>query len=55
MDEAQRVIAREIARRYLKTGNALGWFEALYSQADADEDTSIISWADLKPNPNLIT
>ncbi len=53
MDEAQRVTAREIAQRYLKTGNALGWFEALYSQAG--EDTSIIPWTDLKPNPNLIT
>lgn len=52
MDEAQRVTAREIAQRYLKNGNVVGWFEALYSQAD--DDTSIIPWADLKPNPNLI-
>lgn len=51
-DEAQRKTAREIAQRYLARGDALGWFEALYSQADGD--ASVISWADLKPNPNLV-
>lgn len=52
MRETHRATAREIAYRYLDAGNPLGWFEALYAQAG--DDTSIIPWADLKPNPNLL-
>ena len=52
MSETQRAIAREIANKHLDSGNPVGWFEDLYSQAD--EDVSIIPWADLTPNPNLI-
>lgn len=47
-----RKAAREIAGRFLQKGDALGWFEELYSQADGDP--SIIPWADLEPNPNLV-
>lgn len=52
MDETERGTAREIANKYLVAGNALGWFEVLYAQADGD--ASIIPWADLTPNPNLV-
>jgi hypothetical protein len=52
MSEIHRATAREIAHRHLDAGDPLGWFEALYAQAG--DDTSIIPWADLKPNPNLI-
>ena len=52
MSEAHRATAREIAHRHLEAGDPLGWFEDLYSRAG--EDTSIIPWADLAPNPNLI-
>jgi hypothetical protein len=52
MRETDRTTAREIALKHLKAGDPLGWFEALYSQAG--KDTSIIPWADLIPNPNLI-
>ena len=52
MSETQREIAREIAHKHLDSGDLLGWFEDLYSLAD--EESSIIPWADLKPNPNLI-
>ena len=52
MGETHRAIAREIAHKHLDSGDPLGWFEDLYSQAG--EDTSIIPWADLEPNPNLI-
>ena len=52
MSETQRATAREIAHNHLDSGDPLGWFEDLYSQAD--EESSIIPWADLKPNPNLI-
>lgn len=53
MDETYRVIARDLAQKHLAANDALGWFEALYAQAAGD--SSIIPWADLKPNPNLIT
>ena len=52
MSDAHRATAREIAHNHLKAGDPLGWFEDLYSQAG--DDTSIIPWADLTPNPNLI-
>ena len=43
--------ARELAANYIQRGNPLGWFEALYSEANTDP--GIIPWADLQPNPNL--
>jgi len=52
MGEEQRATAREIAYKHLKAGDPLSWFEDLYSRAG--DDTSIIPWADLTPNPNLI-
>ena len=51
MGSEQRATAREIAYKHLKAGDPLSWFEDLYSRAG--EDTSIIPWADLTPNPNL--
>jgi hypothetical protein len=52
MKETHRATAREIAHKHLESGDPLGWFEDLYSQAG--EDSSIIPWADLTPNPNLV-
>jgi SAM-dependent methyltransferase len=52
MGEEKRAIAREVAYKHLKAGDPLSWFEDLYSLAG--NDTSIIPWADLTPNPNLI-
>ena len=52
MSEEHRATAREIAHKYLDMGDPLGWFEDLYSRAG--EDASIIPWADLEPNPNLL-
>ena len=52
MSELDRATAREIAQRYLDSGDPLGWFEDLYLQAG--ENASIIPWADLRPNPNLV-
>ena len=52
MSEEQRATAREIAYKHLKAGDPLGWFEDLYSQAG--DDTSIVPWAELTSNPNLI-
>ena len=52
MGVEKRAIAREIAYKHLKAGDSLSWFEDLYSRAG--DETSIIPWADLAPNPNLI-
>jgi hypothetical protein len=43
--------ARELAAEYLAKGDAMGWFDQLYQEADAGE--SVVPWADLEPNPNL--
>lgn len=48
-----RARARELAAEYLAKGDATGWFEQLYREAEAGE--SVVPWADLEPNPNLIT
>jgi len=53
MEESNRAAAREIANRYLSKGDALGWFEELYAQANSD--ASVIPWADLMPNSHLVT
>lgn len=53
MDQSRRAKAREIAIKHLSAGDALGWFEDLYLLADGDP--SIIPWADLVPNPNLVS
>jgi SAM-dependent methyltransferase len=52
MGEQHRATAREMAHVHLDAGDPLGWFEDLYSQAG--EDPSIIPWADLEPNPNVV-
>ena len=52
MKEAHRETARKIALKYLEAGDPLGWFEELYVQGS--ENSSIIPWADLAPNPNLV-
>ena len=50
MDD-KREVANEIARRHYDAGDPLGWFEALYKQADGDSKT--IPWADRGVNPHL--
>ncbi len=52
MSDAQRATARQIAHKHLESGDPLGWFEELYALAGGN--ASIIPWADLRPNPNLI-
>ncbi len=53
MVSEQRGTARELARQHLAEGDPLGWFEVLY--ASASSDAAIIPWADLAPNPNLVS
>ena len=51
MGEEKRTTARKIAHEHLRAGDPLGWFEDLYLRAG--DDTTMIPWADLAPNPNL--
>lgn len=50
-DDQMRRTARALAAESLARGDALGWFEELYRSANGDP--SVISWADLVPNPSL--
>jgi SAM-dependent methyltransferase len=47
-----RAHVRQLAAEFAQKGNPLGWFEALY--AEAGSDSSVIPWADMKPNPGLV-
>jgi SAM-dependent methyltransferase len=44
--------ARELAREYSQKGDFLGWFEALYREAE--QGRSVIPWDDREPNSQLI-
>ncbi len=43
--------AKKIAADYLEKGDATGWFDALYSEAEGNHEH--IPWADLEPNKFL--
>jgi SAM-dependent methyltransferase len=47
-----RTRARELAAEFNANGDPLGWFEALYREAESG--TTEVPWADLRPNPNLL-
>jgi SAM-dependent methyltransferase len=49
--DPKRNRARELAHGHLARGDALGWFEPLYAEAQGNAER--VPWADLKPNPNL--
>jgi 2-polyprenyl-3-methyl-5-hydroxy-6-metoxy-1,4-benzoquinol methylase len=44
--------AQELAAEALATGDATGWFDQLYREAESGGWK--VSWADLAPNPNLL-
>jgi SAM-dependent methyltransferase len=48
----KRTRVRELAAEFTRSGNQLGWFEALY--AEAGSDNAAIPWADMEPNPRLV-
>ena len=48
-----RTRARQLAREFNDKNDPTGWFEQLYREAD--EGTSEVPWADLRPNINLLT
>jgi SAM-dependent methyltransferase len=47
-----RVRTRELAAEYIRKGDPLGWFEALYQEAERGDGA--IPWADQEPNPRLL-
>jgi SAM-dependent methyltransferase len=44
---------RQIMQEYIERGDATGWFEAVYAAAGGDSRK--IAWADMSPNPHLIS
>lgn len=52
MKSQARAKARELAQEFLQRGDATGWFEVLYANAQGDEQN--IQWADMICNPNLL-
>jgi SAM-dependent methyltransferase len=48
-----RARAKELAEEFLKRGDAKGWFEVFY--AEAEGDAARIPWANLVPNPELVS
>jgi SAM-dependent methyltransferase len=47
-----RTRARELAAEYTEKGDPLGWFEALYREAEGGE--SVVPWVDCRANSHLI-
>ena len=47
-----RIRTRELAAEYIRKGDPLGWFEALYQEAERGDGA--IPWAEREPNPRLI-
>jgi SAM-dependent methyltransferase len=52
MSEHNRLRARELAKQARISGDHAGWFEQLYREQAQGRD--VISWADMRPNPNLL-
>ncbi len=52
MPDRTRTRARELAAQFTAKGDPLGWFEALYREAESG--ATEIPWADRVPNPNLL-
>src|SRR5580704_17892328 len=43
---------RQLAAEFIRKGDPLGWFDALYQEAERGDGS--IPWVDLEPNPRLI-
>ena len=52
MNEQARAKARQLAQEFAQRGDATGWFEILYAQAQGNQQA--IHWADMEANPNLV-
>ena len=47
-----RTRARALAKQFVSDGRPTEWFEVLYTEAE--QGLSVVPWADLRPNPNLM-
>jgi SAM-dependent methyltransferase len=47
-----RIRTRELAAEFIRKGDPLGWFEALYREAESGDGT--VPWADQEPNSRLL-
>jgi SAM-dependent methyltransferase len=52
MDESVIANVKQLAQSSWEKGDPVGWFETLY--ASADGDVSVVPWAKLTANPNLV-
>jgi len=52
MKEQARAKARQLAQEFAQRGDATGWFEELYTQAQGNEQA--VHWADMEVNPNFV-
>lgn len=48
-----RSFARDLSAKYLAKDDPTGWFEELYQEAEAHPE--VLSWADKRPNPHLVS
>jgi SAM-dependent methyltransferase len=53
MNESKDAQVKAIVQSHYERNDPIGWFETLY--ATASGDTSLIPWADQKPNHNLMS
>jgi SAM-dependent methyltransferase len=51
--DADRRYARRLAADSIARGDCTGWFETLY--AEAEQGTATVPWADLAPNPQVVS
>lgn len=47
-----RARMRELAAKYVRKGEQLGWFERLYQEGERGE--AVVPWGDGTPNPHLV-
>jgi len=52
MKEQARARARQLAQEFAQRGDATGWFEQLYTQAQGNSQA--VHWADMEVNPNFL-
>jgi len=53
-EERHRARARQLAAESVAAGDATGWFERLYAEAEAEAGVTVVPWADGLPNPHLV-
>jgi hypothetical protein len=50
--DKERARARQLSAESVAAGDATGWFERLYAEAEAG--VSVVPWADGLPDPQLV-